>query len=153
LSVLAKACAMLFGHAHVTTSGLLRAHPSRFGQGLESLSLDAFDLEVTNDICSIQGTPTQKESEEPTVPKLNAFKKAFLGIVTVRKQPRHPPVLPKGLLGRLPRSYCNLRMPTLTSSNETDRRYAQIGSAAPYHIACQKCYGRSVGMLTARKVS
>jgi hypothetical protein len=50
------------------------------GQGLESLSLDAFDLEVTNDICSIQGTPTQKESEEPTVPKLNAFKKAFLGI-------------------------------------------------------------------------
>jgi hypothetical protein len=101
------------------------------GQGLESLSLDAFDLEVTNDICSIQGTPTQKESEEPTVPKLNAFKKAFLGIVTARKQPRHPPVLPKGLLGRLPRSYCNLRMPTLTSSNETDRRYAQMGAQPP----------------------
>ena len=114
-------------------------------RGFELLSLGAFDLEETNDICSIQGTPTQKKSEEPTVPKLTACKTAFLGICHSSKT-THPPVLPKGLLGRLPRSYCNLRMPTLTSSNETDRRYAQIGSAAPYHIACQKCYGRSVGI-------
>jgi hypothetical protein len=57
------------------------------GQGLESLSLEAFDLEVANDTFSIQGTPTRKESEKPTVAKLHAFKKAFLGICHTPKRP------------------------------------------------------------------
>ena len=48
------------------------------GQGLESLSLEAFDLEVADDTFSIQGIPTRKESEKPTLAPLNAFKKAFL---------------------------------------------------------------------------
>jgi len=50
------------------------------GQGLESLSLEAFDLEAANDSFLIQGTPTQKESAKTTIAKLNEFKKAFLGI-------------------------------------------------------------------------
>src|SRR5688572_11936430 len=50
------------------------------GQGLESLSLEAFDLEVAGDAFSIRGIPTRKKSEELPVTKLQAFKKAFLDI-------------------------------------------------------------------------
>ena len=50
------------------------------GQGLESLSLEGFDLEVVNDTFSVQGIPTPKGSEKPTIAPLNAFKKAFLSI-------------------------------------------------------------------------
>jgi hypothetical protein len=57
------------------------------GQGLESLSLEAFDLQVANDTFSIQGTPTRKDSEKPTHAKLNSFKKAFLGICLTSKAP------------------------------------------------------------------
>jgi hypothetical protein len=57
------------------------------GQGLESLSLEAFDLEVANDTFSIQGTPTRKEPEKSSVAKLNSFKKAFLGICNIAKEP------------------------------------------------------------------
>jgi hypothetical protein len=56
------------------------------GQGLESLSLEAFDLEVVDDSFSIQGTPTRKESEKPTIAPLNAFKKAFLSICHASKK-------------------------------------------------------------------
>ena len=56
------------------------------GQGLESLSLEAFDLEVANDTFSIQGTPTRKEPEKSPVAKLNSFKKAFLGICHTSKK-------------------------------------------------------------------
>jgi hypothetical protein len=49
-------------------SGSLMAEPTiryehilrAIGQGLESLSLEAFDLKVVGDTFSIQGTPTQK---------------------------------------------------------------------------------------------
>jgi hypothetical protein len=44
-------------------------------------------LEVANDTFSIQGTPTRKESEKPTVAKLHAFKKTFLGICHTPKKP------------------------------------------------------------------
>lgn len=50
------------------------------GQGLESLSLEAFDLEVARDTYSIRGVPTRKESAKSPVTKLQAFKKAFLDI-------------------------------------------------------------------------
>jgi hypothetical protein len=55
------------------------------GQGLESLSLEAFDLEVVGDTFSVQGTPIRKESEKPTITPLNAFKKAFLSICHTSK--------------------------------------------------------------------
>ncbi len=57
------------------------------GQGLESLSLEAFDLEVAGDIYSISGIPTRKGSEESPVTKSKAFKKAFLDICNTSKTP------------------------------------------------------------------
>ena len=57
------------------------------GQGLESLSLESFDLEVVEDTFSVRGIPTQKESEKLPVTKLRAFKKAFLGICSKSKTP------------------------------------------------------------------
>jgi hypothetical protein len=57
------------------------------GQGLESVSLEAFDLEVAGDTFSIRGIPTQKESEKSPVTKLQAFKKAFLDICNTSKTP------------------------------------------------------------------
>ena len=57
------------------------------GQGLESLWLEAFDLEVANDTFSIRGIPTRKESEKSPVGKLKAFKKAFLDICSTSKTP------------------------------------------------------------------
>jgi hypothetical protein len=57
------------------------------GQGLESLSLEAFDLEVAEDTFSIRGISTRKESEKPPVTKLKAFKKAFLDICSASKKP------------------------------------------------------------------
>jgi hypothetical protein len=74
------------------------------GQGLESLSLEAFDLEVVGDTFSVQGTPIRKESEKPTITPLNAFKKAFLSICHTPKKfaPSEPPAEsvpgPSGLL-------------------------------------------------------
>ena len=58
------------------------------GQGLESLSLESFDLEVVEDTFSVRGIPTQKESEKLPVTKLRAFKKAFLGICSKSKTPK-----------------------------------------------------------------
>ncbi len=77
-------------------SGSLMAQPAicyehilrAIGQGLESLSLEAFDLEVANDTFSIQGTPTRKEPEGSPVAKLNSFKKALLGICHTSKKPK-----------------------------------------------------------------
>ena len=57
------------------------------GQGLESLSLEAFDLEVAEDTFSVRGIPTRKESEKSPVTKLKAFKKAFLDICNITKTP------------------------------------------------------------------
>ena len=57
------------------------------GQGLESLSLEAFDLEVAEDIFSIRGISTRKESEKSPVTKLKAFKKAFLDICSASQKP------------------------------------------------------------------
>ena len=75
-------------------SGSLMAPPTicyehilrAIGQGLESLSLEAFDLEVVGETFSVQGTPTRKESEKPTIAPLNAFKKAFLSICHTPKK-------------------------------------------------------------------
>jgi hypothetical protein len=58
------------------------------GQGLESLSLQAFDLEVTGDTFSIRGIPTGQESEKLPFTKLQAFKKTFLDICNTSKTPR-----------------------------------------------------------------
>ena len=57
------------------------------GQGLESLSLEAFDLEVAGDAFSIRGIPTRKESEKSPVAKLKAFKETFLDICNTSKTP------------------------------------------------------------------
>jgi hypothetical protein len=57
------------------------------GQGLEALSLEAFDLEVAGDIFSVRGIPTRKESEKSPVIKLKAFKTAFLDICNPSKAP------------------------------------------------------------------
>ena len=57
------------------------------GQGLESLSLEMFDLEVARDIYLIRGIPTRKESEKLPIAKLKAFKKAFLDICNTSKTP------------------------------------------------------------------
>jgi hypothetical protein len=78
---------MLFGHSHGTGCDLLQHILRAIGQGLEALSLEAFDLEVANNTFSIQGTPTSKEFGHPTVAKLSAFKKAFLGICHTAKTP------------------------------------------------------------------
>ena len=64
------------------------------GQGLESLSLEAFDLEVARDTYSIRGIPTRKESEKSPVTKLKAFKKAFLDICNTSKIPDRPATPP-----------------------------------------------------------
>jgi len=77
-------------------SGSLMAQPAicyehilrAIGQGLESVSLEAFDLEVANDTFLIQGTPTRKESEKSSVAKLNSFKKTFLGICHTSTKPK-----------------------------------------------------------------
>lgn len=55
------------------------------GQGLESLSLEAFDLEVAGDTFAIRGIPTRQESEKLPVTKLKAFKKTFLEICNTSK--------------------------------------------------------------------
>ena len=80
-------------------SGSLMAPPSicyehilrAIGQGLESLSLEAFDLEVVDDTFLIQGTPSRKESDKLTIAPLNAFKKAFLSICHTSKNTSETP--------------------------------------------------------------
>jgi hypothetical protein len=57
------------------------------GQGLEALSVEAFDLEVTNNTFLIRGAATQKESEKPNAANLSTFKKAFLDICHISKKP------------------------------------------------------------------
>jgi hypothetical protein len=57
------------------------------GQGLEALSVEAFDLDVANDTFLIQGAATQKESEKPNAANLSTFKKAFLEICHISKKP------------------------------------------------------------------
>jgi len=68
-------------HPVVCYEHILRA----IGQGLESLSLEAFDLEVADDTFSVRGIPTRKASEKSPVTKLKAFKKAFLDICNTSK--------------------------------------------------------------------
>jgi hypothetical protein len=57
------------------------------GQGLEQLSVEAFDLEVANDTFLIQGAATQKESGKLNAANLSTFKKAFLEICHISKKP------------------------------------------------------------------
>ena len=53
------------------------------GQGLEALSVEAFDLQVANDTFLIQGAVTQKKPANAA--KLSPFKKAFLEICHISK--------------------------------------------------------------------
>ena len=69
------------------------------GQGLESLSLETFELEVADDVFSVQGTPSQKEYGHSSMAKLNAFKEAFLNICQTLKQPP-PAATPAGTVPR-----------------------------------------------------
>ena len=121
------------------------------GQGLESLSLEAFDLEVAEDTFSIRGIPTRKESEKSPVTKLKAFKKAFLEICNNSKTPSKTPAVNVPSSSRLLR--LQLRKRTLINSNETDRPYDQIGNAAHYRTACHRFYELWVGMWTTRRAS
>jgi hypothetical protein len=57
------------------------------GQGLEQLSVEAFDLEVANDTFLIQGAATQKESGKLNAANVSTFKKAFLEICHISKKP------------------------------------------------------------------
>jgi hypothetical protein len=57
------------------------------GQGLEALSIEAFELEVANDTFLIQGAAMQRESETPNAANLSAFKKTFLDICRISKKP------------------------------------------------------------------
>jgi hypothetical protein len=54
------------------------------GQGLEALSVEAFDLQVANDTFLIQGAVTQKKPANAA--KLSSFKKAFLEICHIAKK-------------------------------------------------------------------
>jgi hypothetical protein len=75
----------------MTQSAISYEHILRaIGQGLELLSLEAFDLEVAGDIFSIRGIPTRKESDKSPATKLKAFKKAFLDICSSSKPPAQP---------------------------------------------------------------
>lgn len=55
------------------------------GQGLEALSIEAFDLKVANDTFLIRGAAMQKEPANAA--KLSSFKKAFLEICHISKKP------------------------------------------------------------------
>ncbi len=122
------------------------------GQGLESLSLEAFDLEVAGNSYSIRGIPTRKKSEKLPITKLQAFKKAFLDIckMSTAAQSATPAVKVPALL-----ACCGwtLRKPTSINSNERGRRFDQIGSAAHYLIAYHRSYEPWVGMLIIRSAS
>jgi hypothetical protein len=69
------------------------------GQGLESLSLETFELEVADDVFSVQGTPSQKEYGHSSMAKLNPFKEAFLNICQTLRQPP-PAATPAGTVPR-----------------------------------------------------
>jgi hypothetical protein len=83
------------GRAQAMQPGTLMIQPAicyehilrAIGQGLESLSLESFDLEIAENIFSVRGIPTQKKSEKSPVTKLKAFKKAFLGICLSSRTP------------------------------------------------------------------
>ena len=55
------------------------------GQGLEALSVEAFDLQVANGTFLIQGAVTQKKSAKHAA-QLSSFKKAFLEICHISKK-------------------------------------------------------------------
>ena len=81
--------ALLMMQPAICYEHILRA----IGQGLESLSLEAFDLEVVENTFSIRGIPIRKESEKSSATKLKAFKKAFLDICNSSKTPSNTPGL------------------------------------------------------------
>ena len=55
-------------------------------QGLEALSIEAFDLEVANETFLIQGAAKQKQSAKPSTAMRSTFKKAFLDICHISKK-------------------------------------------------------------------
>ena len=61
------------------------------GQGLESLSLESFDLEVAENTFLVRGIPTPKKSEKSPVTKLKGFKKALLEICHYSRTPASTP--------------------------------------------------------------
>ena len=71
------------------------------GQGLEALSVEAFDLEVANDIFMIQATATRSNRATSNAPKLSSIRKAFLKICHSHKK-TSPAQRPAGKLSRSP---------------------------------------------------
>ena len=65
------------------------------GQGLEALSVEAFDLQVANDTFLIQGAATQKDSKQNAA-NLSAFKRSFLDICHISKKSSGTPAVKAG---------------------------------------------------------
>jgi hypothetical protein len=123
------------------------------GQGLESLSLEAFDLDVANDTFSIQGTPTRKEPEESPVAKLNSFKKAFLGICHTSKKPKPSATHAVQVAGSSRTLRLQFTQADIDKLERDGRHYDRTGMPAHSRIACHNYYERSAGMLITRKGS
>jgi hypothetical protein len=142
-------------------SGSLMAEPMiryehilrAIGQGLESLSLEAFDLKVVGDTFSIQGTPTRKESEKPTIAPLNEFKKAFLSICHTSKKsaPSENPAESVSGSSRLLR--LQFTQADIDKLEHDGKALRSDGSAAPYRIAGHKSYERWVGMSIIKRAN
>jgi hypothetical protein len=84
-------------HNTVDYEQILRA----IGQGLEALSVEAFDLEVANDLFIIQATAIRSTAAKLNAAKLGGIRKAFLKICSSYKK-RSPPQTAAGKLSAPP---------------------------------------------------
>lgn len=96
-----SARSMLFyaamGHKTADYEKILRA----IGQGLEALSVEAFDLELANDLFMIQATAVRSRATKLNAPKLGGIRKAFLKICSSSKK-RSSPQIPADKLSGAP---------------------------------------------------
>jgi hypothetical protein len=118
------------------------------GQGLEALSIVAFDLEVANVSFLIQAAATQKEAERPNAGNLNAFKKAFLDICHISKTP----VTSETPAGKAGAPSHSLRLEFTQRDIEKLQRDGQAlrsdWNASPLAHSLPQLLRRSAGMLT-----
>jgi hypothetical protein len=96
-SVGSSACSMLCVTAMLEKSIYYEQILRAIGQGLEALSVDAFDLEVANDIFMIEATATRSHAVRPNAPKRRPIRKAFLKICQSYKK-TSPAQTPAGKL-------------------------------------------------------